>query len=172
MGQVVGVDAARRGRGSRRRRRRTTTSTAVSGGLNFNALSSRLVIARSSSVTRPTTIAGRSVVERDVAAGPPLLAGHDAVDELAEVDLLDGFFGVGVGGELDELAHEVGELPQLEVGLAEQLVALVLVERPRPPEQVDVRAQRGERRAQLVARVQHESALLLARRAQARRACC
>ena len=42
VGQVVGRRCRRRGRGSRRRRRRTTTSTAVSGGLNFNALSSRL----------------------------------------------------------------------------------------------------------------------------------
>ena len=45
-----------------------------------------------------------------VAAGPPLLAGHDALDELAEIDLLDGFLGARVGGELDELAHEIGEL--------------------------------------------------------------
>ena len=105
-------------------------------------------------------------LDGDLPAGAPLLAGHDPVDELGEVDRLLRFFGAGVGGQLDELAHEVGELPQLDVGLAEQLVALIGVERARPPQEVDVRTERGEGGAQLVTGVHHQSALLLARRPQ------
>ena len=69
------------------------------------------MIARSSRVDRPTTVAGRRTSIVIVAAGPALLAGHDPLDELAEVDLLVHLFGVGVGGELDELTHQVRELP-------------------------------------------------------------
>ena len=101
-------------------------------------------------------------LEGDLPAAAPALAGDDALDELAEVDLLHGFLGVRVGCELDELTHEVGELAQLDVGGAEELVALLLVERAGAPEQLDVGAQRGERGAELVARVHHEAALLLA----------
>ena len=51
----------------------------------------------------------------------------DPVDELAEVDGLHRLLGARVGRELDQLADEIGELAQLDVGGAEQLGALGFV---------------------------------------------
>ena len=86
--------------------------------------------------------------------------------ELAEIDLLHRLLGPGVGREIDELGDEITELGQLDLGRVDELSALRVVERSGALEQLDVRAQRGERRPQFVARVHHEPPLLRARRAE------
>ena len=84
---------------------------------------------------RHARVDDRGVVDlqSDLAPGAALLARDDALDELAEVDLLLELLAAGVGRELDQLANEVGELAELDVGLAEQLVALGRVEGPGAP---------------------------------------
>ena len=100
-------------------------------------------------------------LEGDLAAGASTMTGHDPVDELSELDLLYGFLAAGIGRELDELGHQVGELAELEVGFGEQRAALGLVEGASPTKEVDVGAERGERGAKLVTRVEDEPLLLL-----------
>ena len=143
----------------------TATSIGVSAGLNFDALSTRFDTARSSSALRPST---RRVAELDgdLATGAAAVPRHDPFDQLAEVDRLHRLLAARVGGELHQLRDEIGELAQLESVSVDQLGALRVVERSGPAQEVDVGAQRGERRAQLVAGVHHEPLLLLARRVQ------
>ena len=138
----------------------------LSGGLNFERVVDE-VRDRAFEQGHASVDDGRLVLrDDDRPAGAPLLAGRDPVDEVAQVDGLHGLLGTGVGRELDQLAHELGELSQLDVGRVEELPPLLGVERVGPAQHVDVGAQRGERRAQLVARVHHQPPLLLAGRPQ------
>ena len=145
-----------------------------SAGPHLAALSSRLVTARS---TAP-----------GLADDPPGQGGHvelaarraqpdprdGPVDHLGEVEGLDHVGGQRlVAGQLDEVADEGGQLLELGADVVEQL-GLLLGGQPAGlvglGEQVEVGAQRGERRAQLVAGVGDQPALPVARGRQRRRA--
>ena len=87
-----------------------------------------------------------------------------ACGHVGQVQRLRRLVGRGpVGGELDQLLHQVGQLPALEVEVAEDLGPLRLRQVGRSLEQLDVGAQRGQRGAQLVAGVHHQPLLLLPR---------
>ena len=73
--------------------------------------------------------------------------------ELVEADVLDRRGGVAVAGELDEVGDEVAELLGLLDDVVEQRVALGLRQVRRVAQDLDVRAQARDRRAQLVRRV-------------------
>ena len=88
------------------------------------------------------------------------------VDHLGEVEGLHDLGQRLVAGELDEVADEVRQLLDLGADVVEEL-GLLLGREPAGlvglGEQVEVRAQRGERRPQLVAGVGHQPALPVAR---------
>ena len=145
------------------------TVTVPSAGLHLAALSSRLVIARSRPLESPTTGQGSSVDVEGDAVGATAYAGHRPLHHLGEVDLGDHAGRRLVAGQLDQVADQGAQLLDLAADVVEQLetrlggqrrVALGLVE------QVEVGAQRGERRTQLVARVGHQPALPVARGAE------
>ncbi len=48
--------------------------------------------------------------------------------QVAEIDVLHGLFGAGVGGEVDELRHEVTELREFDLRGVDQLGPLRFVE--------------------------------------------
>src|SRR3979409_1413744 len=77
--------------------------TVPAGGLHFTALSSRLV-------TGPSSGAGPPPAPPSARSCP----GARPLDDLGEVDLLDDGPERLVAGELDEVAHEVGHLLELE----------------------------------------------------------
>ena len=101
-------------------------------------------------------------LERDLAPAAAALAGHDPFGQLGQIDVLLHFFVVGVRRELHQLADEIRELAQLDTGRSEQLLTLVRAVRLGPLQELDVGAQRRQRSTELVARVHHEAALLLA----------
>ena len=105
-------------------------------------------------------------VDHDLLAGAATEPRRHVVGHLAQRHRLHRLLAAHVGGELDHLAHQVGELVELEPGLGDELGPLLGVERGGVPEEVDVGAHRGERRAQLVAGVDDQALLLLARRVE------
>ena len=148
---------------------RSATVTVPSGGLHFAALSSRLVIARSSDAGSPVTHHGvEGDVERDgrrAAADPVDGPRHD----VGEVDRLEPGGDRLVAGQLGEVADQRGQLVDLEPHVVQQLGARL----GRQPaalvglgQQVEVGAQRGQRGAQLVAGVGDQLALPVARGGQ------
>ena len=71
-----------------------------------------------------------------------------------------------VGGQLDELGDEIGELVHFEPDALHRTLLLLGVERVGPVEQLGVRPQARERGPQLVAGVGHELLLLALRHGQ------
>ena len=145
------------------------TVTVLPSGPHLAALSSRLVTARSMAPDSPTTHHGRVSTSSTLRGARSRTRRHGAVDDLGEVE---GLHHVGerlVAGQLDQVPDEGGELLELRADVVQQLLALL----GRQPaggvglgEQVEVRAQRGQRRAQLVAGVGDQPALAVARRGQ------
>ena len=144
----------------------TVTVDRLAGGLNFERVVDQ--VGHRAVEHRPAAFDGAGVVDVDtiVRAGAAAEARGDVVGDLAQRHRLDRLLAADVGGELDHLAHQVGELVELEAGLGDELRPLVGGERGRVPEEVDVGAHRGERRAQLVAGVDDQPLLLLARRVE------
>ena len=93
----------------------------MSAGLNFERVLHQ--VRHGAFEERAATVDDRRFAELDgdLATGAAAVPGHDALDEVAQLDLLDGLLAARVGGELHELGDEVGELPQLEVRLGQQL---------------------------------------------------
>ena len=99
-----------------------------------------------------------------VAPGADDRLGH----ELVEAHVLGRRRRLAVAGQRDEVGDEVAELLGLLDDVVEQRAAVGLAHRRRVAQDLDVRAQRGHRRAQLVRGVGHELALLGLRGLQAR----
>ena len=99
-----------------------------------------------------------------MAAGADDRLGH----ELVEAHVLGRRRRLAVAGQRDEVGDEVAELLGLLDDVVEQRAAVGLAHRRRVAQDLDVRAQRGHRRAQLVRGVGHELALLGLRGLQAR----
>jgi hypothetical protein len=66
-----------------------------------------------------------------------------------------------VASELDEVADQRGQLLQLRDQIGSQVVAIIGVGRSAPGQHLEVRAQRGQRRSQLVRGVGDQLALCL-----------
>ena len=140
-------------------------STGVSAGLNFNVLSRRLATARSSSVTRPVIEAASTSSEisrplrRRWRSRPVRRArrGRPAARPPRS--------WVSVASSTSSLTRSVSSRSSTSVALSNSSRCSSLKD-ARPLQQLDVGAQRGERCAELVARVHHQPALLLARSAQ------
>ena len=101
---------------------------------------------------------------------PPADPRDRPVDDLGEVERLgDGLRGV-LAGQLDHVAHEVAELLDLRADVVQQGGPVGGLQGPTArgtrgvglSEQVEVGAQAGQRRAQLVTGVRDEPALLVA----------
>ena len=139
---------------------RRRTSIGAPGGLHFAALSSRFATARSSRD-------GHALDERRLELGGEVTPGAwrrarstAARDQPVEPHVLDrGRVGLLVAGELDEVADERGQLLELRDHVGAQPLAVAGVRRPAAGQHLEVRAQRGERRAQLVRGVGDELAL-------------
>ena len=101
---------------------------------------------------------------RRVAPGADDRLGH----ELVEAHVLGRRRRLAVARQRDEVGDEVAELLGLLDHVVEQRAAVDLVHRRRVAQDLDVRAQRGHRRAQLVRGVGDELALLGLRGLQAR----
>ena len=63
-------------------------------------------------------------VDHDLVTGPAPEPRRDVVRHLGQRYRLDRFLAPDVGGQLDHLAHQVGELVELEPGLGDELRAL------------------------------------------------
>ncbi len=136
-----------------------------SGGLHFTALSSRFVTARSSEAGSPVTHHGW-VSTSMVSPAPATARAYDgALDDLGEIHLLDDGGQRLVAGQLHEVADQCRHLLDLSADVVEQLgpqgrieaAGLVGLE-----QQVEVGAQRRDRRTQLVPGVGDELALAVA----------
>ena len=101
-----------------------------------------------------------------VAAGADDGLGH----QLVEAHVLGRRRRLAVARQGDEVADEVAELLGLLDHVVEQGAPVDLAHRRRVAQDLDVRAQRGHRRAQLVRGVGHQLALLGLGGLQARRA--
>ena len=134
----------------------------AAGGLHLAALSSRLVTARSRARGSPTTHHGRRATSKRTsgrAAADPL---DGAVDDLGEVDGSTARRQRLVAGQLDQVADQVVS-SSIWARTSSSSSARCLGGRPPAlvglGEQVEVGAQRGQRRAQLVAGVGDQLAL-------------
>ncbi len=143
------------------------------GGLHFAALSSRLVIARSSPVASPVTRQwSRRTSKSTPGARRRTRATARSVTSARSMDSMTAA-GLVLAGQDDEVADQGGELLDLGAHVVEQLAARLLGQAAVGVglgEQVEVGAQRRERRTQLVAGVGDESALPVARGGQRGRA--
>ncbi len=84
---------------------------------------------------------------------------HHFFDEQVETDVL-GLLRLRLAArELDELGYERGHLGELADDVVEQLLPLVVRHVPVPSEHLDVRAQAGQRRSQLVRGIRDELSL-------------
>ena len=125
--------------------------------------------ARSRLLASPTTYHGSSSTSKEMPWRAAAHAGHRAVDDVGEVDLADHAGHRLVAGQLDQVADQGAQLLDLGADVVEQLEARLGRQRRVAlglAEQVEVGAQRGERRAQLVAGVGHQPALPVARRGE------
>ena len=128
---------------------------------NLAALSTRLSTARSNAAGCPST-AELSAVDAHVAPGAAVHPIGDARGDVAESDGLERLGIAPIGGQLDQLVDQRGQLAALAVEVGDQPAALVGVETVEVAQHRDVGAQAGQRGAQLVAGVLHELGLLLA----------
>ena len=147
----------------------TVTSTTPPGGLHFAALARMFATARWSRSASPSTDDGCA---RQLEADPGRVASH-ALDlarhERVEADVLEPGLGVAVQRELDHVGDEAVELVHLvddrardaSCSSSRTLAAL---------EQLGVRADARQRRAELVRRVGDELSLRARASARARRA--
>ncbi len=87
-------------------------------------------------------------------------AGHRGLDQLVQAQRLVRLVRrLAVARELDEVADQLAQLLELEHEVAAQALAVGRRQRAPRPEDLEVGAQRRERRAQLVRGVGHEPAL-------------
>ena len=144
---------------------RHSTETGSPGGLHLRALSSRLPTARrrpSSLATTQHGAASRS--KRTSFERPCVFASATASSTSSSSRIGPGLEPVVVpAGQLGEVAHEVGELLHLCQHVVHQHLAVGGGELVDPADHLEVRAQAGERRAELVGGVEHQLALGLAR---------
>jgi hypothetical protein len=129
----------------------------VPGAPQVVALSSRLLTARASRAGEPTTVVSSLDVELAVgvvAMGALERLGH----ELVEADRLVRLGGLAAR-EIDEVVGEAGQLRGLRGGAIEQRAATLARDVGVVAQDLDVRAQAGDRRTQLVRRVGDELAL-------------
>ena len=137
--------------------------TTPSGGLHFAALSNRLVTARSSPAASPATDHRSTSDPKDRVGARRRTRASGAGDDVVEVDGRDDRRHRVVAGELDQVADQRGQLLDLGTDVAEQLDPCLLRQVAAGlREQVEVGAQGGQRRAQLVAGVGHQLALPVA----------
>ena len=105
--------------------------------------------------------AGRRVeLEVDV-LGPPVrvLHGHLVLHQQVEAQRLPGGRPAVAPGQLGQVAHDVGQLLQLHQHVVDQHGAVLGAQLVDPADHLEVGAQAGERRAQLVRGVEHQLAL-------------
>ena len=107
------------------------------------------------------------VRDADRPPGAALGAGGHRLGQLGQVDHLRLLVGRRtVGGQLDQLVDEVGQLAALDLDVAQHDLPLLDRQVGGPLQVLDVGAQRGERRPQLVAGVGDEALLLIAGRGE------
>ena len=128
-------------------------------GLYLIALSIRLLTARCSRAGTPTTTVGSSCTSQRRGRSAPARA----LDHLADDQVQAHVLGVGArflaAGEVDQVVHQQRQLLDLLDDVVEQPRALAGVHVLGLLQDLDVRAQAGHRRAQLVGGVGHELAL-------------
>ena len=136
------------------------TSTTPPGGLHLAALSSRFATARSRRAGTACTSAGSSAVCEPDGRRVPAGALDRGRDQPVEPHVLDRRrLGLLVAGELDEVADERAQLLELRDEVGAQAVAVLGVGRAAARQHLEVGAQRGERRPELVRGVGDELAL-------------
>ena len=89
---------------------------------------------------------------------------HGVLDEQVEAQRLAGLRQLVATGELGQVADEVGELLQLHQDVVDQHGAVLGAQLVDAADHLEVRPQAGQRRPQLVRRVEHQLALRAARR--------
>ena len=119
------------------------------------------VVEHPQQLARLTTHGPGLSVDHDRATASPLGPGGGAAGEGGDVDDLGRLVVRLLGGERDELVGDVGQLPQLRVDVAEHTVTGRRLELGVAAEDLDVRAEARQGRAQLVAGVLREPLLLL-----------
>jgi hypothetical protein len=97
--------------------------------------------------------------EADAPARPRRGALDDGVQDLVDADLVGQLAGAGAAGELDHVGHERGQLVELPDHVRPQGLALMGGQAVGLAKGLDVGAQAGDRRAQLVAGVGDQLAL-------------
>ena len=137
---------------------RTLTSIGAPGGLYLTAFSSRFETARSSSTGSACTSGRREGGHEPDLRCACLRALDDAGDEIVELDVLDPQLALFAARELDEIRDEPRQCVQLDGRLVECVLRLVGGQATLAQE-VDVRARRGQGRAQLVRRIRDEATL-------------
>ena len=142
-------------------------------GLHLWAFSSRFETARTIRSALPAherRLEGR--LEAHVAAAPRPLAPRPATTTSRRTSSVSPPPRRRAARELDHVAHERRQLVQLADDVPAQALLLVRGQALGFAQHLDVRAQRGDRRAQLVAGVGDQLPLGLAPSARARRASC
>ena len=151
-------------------RRCSAISTIPPGGLHLRAFSSRFETARSIAVGLSAHDRRLEVeLEAQIAAPPRAL--DRVLDDLVQAHVVRGGSPrPAPARELDDVADQRGQLVELLDDVPPQALLLLRRQPLGFAEDLDVRAQRGDRRAQLVARVGDQVALGLRPSARARRA--
>ena len=117
-----------------------------------------------------TTVGCR--VARKTSPSPRAALGalHERAHDLVDAHVVHDVARLGAAGQLDDVAHERRQLVELRDDVGAQALAIGLGQPVGVLQHLDVGAQAGDRRAQLVAGVRDEVALRLGRAARARRA--
>ena len=110
-----------------------------------------------------TTVGCRLDAEGDAVAGAALGPLDERAHDLVDAHVVDDVARLRAARELDDVADERGQLVELRDDVGAQALALGLGQPVGVLEHLDVGAQAGDRRAQLVAGVGHEVALRLDR---------
>ncbi len=125
----------------------------------MHALSSRFEIARAMRSGSPLTTVGSSERSEREVGEAPLEAIDQGVDERVELDVVEALGRPRPPGQLDDVAHEAGQLVELADDVCAQCGKVGRSETIGVLQHLDVRAEARDRGSQLVARVGDQVAL-------------